>query len=36
MDEPGIAKIYAPNLTQVAAKASDQQLAQAIRTGDRS
>jgi len=33
MDEPGIAKIYAPNLTQVAAKASDQQLAQAIRQG---
>ena len=33
MDEPGIAKIYAPNLTLVAAKASDQQLAQAIRQG---
>ena len=33
MDEPGLAKIYAPNLTQVAAKASDQQLAQAIRQG---
>lgn len=33
IDEPGIAKIYAPNLTQVAAKASDQQLAQAIRQG---
>ena len=33
MDEPGLAKIYAPNLTLVAAKASDQQLAQAIRQG---
>ena len=33
MDEPGLAKIYAPNLTQVAAKASDQQLARAIRQG---
>ena len=33
IDEPGIAKIYALNLTQVAAKASDQQLAQAIRQG---
>ena len=33
MDEPGVAKIYAPNLTLVAAKASDQQLAQAIRQG---
>ena len=33
MDEPGIAKIYAPNLTLVAAKASDQQLDQAIRQG---
>jgi mono/diheme cytochrome c family protein len=33
LDEPGIAKIYAPNLTRVAAKASDQQLAQAIRQG---
>ena len=33
MDEPGLAKIYAPNLTQVAARASDQQLAQAIRQG---
>ena len=33
MDEPGLAKIYAPNLTRVAAKASDQQLAQAIRQG---
>jgi mono/diheme cytochrome c family protein len=33
MDEPGLARIYAPNLTQVAAKSSDQQLAQAIRQG---
>jgi mono/diheme cytochrome c family protein len=33
MDEPGLAKIYAPNLTLVAGKASDQQLAQAIRQG---
>jgi mono/diheme cytochrome c family protein len=33
MDEPGLAKIYAPNLTRVAAKATDQQLAQAIRQG---
>jgi mono/diheme cytochrome c family protein len=33
IDEPGIAKIYAPNLTLVAANASDQQLAQAIRQG---
>lgn len=33
MDEPGLAKIYASNLTQIAAKASDQQLAQAIRQG---
>jgi mono/diheme cytochrome c family protein len=33
MDEPGLAKIYAPNLTLVAAEASDQQLAQAIRQG---
>ena len=33
LDEAGIAKIYAPNLTLVAAKASDQQLAQAIRQG---
>ena len=33
MDEPGLAKIYAPNLTHVAAKAPDQQLAQAIRQG---
>ena len=32
-DEPGIAKIYAPNLTLVAAKANDQQLARAIRQG---
>ena len=33
MDEPILAKVYAPNLTQVAAKVSDQQLAQAIRQG---
>jgi mono/diheme cytochrome c family protein len=33
MDEPGLARIYAPNLTQIAAKASDQQLAQAVRQG---
>lgn len=33
IDEPGLARIYASNLTRVAAKASDQQLAQAIRQG---
>lgn len=33
LDEPGLATIYAPNLTLVAAKANDQQLAQAIRQG---
>ena len=33
LDEPGVAKIYAPNLTLVAAKATDQQLDQAIRQG---
>jgi mono/diheme cytochrome c family protein len=33
LDEPGLATIYAPNLTLVAAQASDQQLAQAIRQG---
>jgi mono/diheme cytochrome c family protein len=33
MDEPGFAKIYASNLTHVAAKASDQLIAQAIRQG---
>ncbi len=32
-DEPGIAKIHAPNLTLIAAKADDQQLARAIRQG---
>ncbi len=32
-NEPGIAKVYAPNLTLLAAKASDQQLARAIRQG---
>jgi mono/diheme cytochrome c family protein len=32
-DEPHVAKIYAPNLTQVAAHATDEQLAQAIRQG---
>jgi mono/diheme cytochrome c family protein len=32
-DEPHVARIYAPNLTQVAAKATDEQLARAIRNG---
>ncbi|MFL6843873.1 MAG: c-type cytochrome [Allosphingosinicella sp.] len=32
-DEPGVARVYAPNLTRVAAEASDQQLAAAIRQG---
>jgi mono/diheme cytochrome c family protein len=32
-DAPHVAKIYAPNLTQVAAKATDEQLARAIRQG---
>jgi len=32
-DEPNVARIYAPNLTAVAAKASDQQLARAITRG---
>jgi mono/diheme cytochrome c family protein len=32
-NEPHVAKIYAPNLTIVAAKASDEQLARAIRQG---
>ena len=32
-DEPGIAQVHAPNLTMLAAKASDQQLARAIRQG---
>lgn len=32
-DEPNVGTIWAPNLTQVAARASDQQLARAIRQG---
>ena len=32
-DEPGVATVWAPNLTRLAAGASDQQLAQAIRQG---
>ena len=32
-DEPNVARVHAPNLTLIAAKASDQQLAQAIRQG---
>ncbi len=32
-DEPGVAKIPAPNLTLIAAEADDQQLARAIRQG---
>jgi mono/diheme cytochrome c family protein len=32
-DEPYVARVYAPNLTAVAATASDQQLARAIRQG---
>lgn len=32
-DEPGVATVWAPNLTRVAAHATDQQLAQAIRQG---
>jgi len=32
-DEPNVAKLYAPNLTLVAAQADDQRLAQAIRQG---
>ena len=32
-DEPNVAKIYAPNLTQVATKASDEQLVRAIKQG---
>ena len=32
-DEPKVARVYAPNLTLIAAKATDQQLAQAIRQG---
>ena len=33
LDEPGVATVYAPNLTLVAAKATDAQLDQAIRQG---
>ncbi|GAA4006561.1 c-type cytochrome [Sphingomonas humi] len=33
LEEPGLATLNAPNLTLVAAKASDEQLAQAIRQG---
>lgn len=33
LEDPKLAKLYASNLTQVAAKASDQQLAAAIRQG---
>lgn len=32
-DIPGVARVFAPNLTEVAAKASDQQLAAGIRQG---
>ncbi len=32
-DAPGVAKVFAPNITDVAAKASDQQLAAGIRQG---
>lgn len=32
-DAPGVATVWAPNLTEVAARASDQQLARAIRQG---
>jgi mono/diheme cytochrome c family protein len=32
-DAPGVAKVFAPNITEVAAKASDRQLAAAIRQG---
>lgn len=32
-DQPNVATVWAPNLTQVAAQASDQQLARAIRQG---
>ena len=33
LDIPGVATLYAPNLTLIAARASNQQLAQAIRQG---
>lgn len=32
-DAPGVAKVFAPNITEVAAKSSDQQLAAGIRQG---
>jgi mono/diheme cytochrome c family protein len=32
-DAPGVARVFAPNLTEVAAKANDQQLAAGIRQG---
>lgn len=32
-DAPGVARVFAPNITEVAAKATDQQLAAAIRQG---
>jgi mono/diheme cytochrome c family protein len=32
-EAPGVAKVFAPNLTEVAAKASDQQLAAGLRQG---
>ena len=32
-DEPGVATVWAPNLTEVAARATDQQLARGIRQG---
>jgi mono/diheme cytochrome c family protein len=32
-NEPSVAKIYAPNLTEIAARASDEQLARALRQG---
>lgn len=32
-DAPGVARVYAPNLTEIAARSSDQQLAAALRQG---
>ncbi|MET1111338.1 MAG: c-type cytochrome [Allosphingosinicella sp.] len=32
-DAPGVARVFAPNITEIAAKASDQQLAAGIRQG---
>src|SRR5829696_3180020 len=32
-DAPGVAKVFAPNLTEVAARSSDQQIAAGIRQG---